>query len=236
MEPTFALLHSPLAGPSTWATVAGELTRRGCAAMAPSLTETGHAGPYWERHAEAFAQSLSGLPARSAVVLVGHSGAGALLPAIGHRLSRRIGGYVLVDGRIPDGRRSRLELLAEDAPGTAAQLRQRLAARESYPTVAHMPYGDWIPDRRLRQQVLDELRPRDGDYWTERIPLPSSWPDAPCGYLGFTPEHRGSASRARRLGWAVVSLDAGHFHMLVEPAAVSDELLRLARRLLGPVA
>jgi hypothetical protein len=35
------------------------------------------------------------------------------------------------------------------------------------------------------------------------------------------------AARAREAGWAIEEIEAGRFHMLVEPEVVTDALLRL---------
>ena len=52
-----------------------------------------------------------------------------------------------------------------------------------------------------------------------------------CGLLRFT---QGALRRAREEGWPTRSLDAGHFHMLVDPAEVVDEILALLGQLAVP--
>jgi pimeloyl-ACP methyl ester carboxylesterase len=62
------------------------------------LTGTLAAGPpYIPRQAEAIARATAGRPA----VLIGHSGAGPLLPLAGARAGIRVQGYVFVDARLP---------------------------------------------------------------------------------------------------------------------------------------
>jgi hypothetical protein len=58
-----------------------------------------------------------------------------------------------------------------------------------------------------------------------------AWPDAACGYLEFSAPYVQAGTEARRRGWAFRQLPAGHFHMLVDPAAVTDTLLGLVRDL-----
>ena len=90
------LVHSPLTGPLTWQPVARVLTARGYSAVVPSLVE-GLMGPrpYYPRLAARVAEAVlhEARGAREAV-LIGHSGAGAILPAAapGSTRSRRPSG------------------------------------------------------------------------------------------------------------------------------------------------
>lgn len=59
-----------------------------------------------------------------------------------------------------------------------------------------------------------------------------SWPDAPCAYIGLSEGYDGATRAARHSGWPYWEFDAGHFHMLVDPAAVAEALLQLVRSLL----
>jgi hypothetical protein len=225
----FALLHSPLVGPSTWAPVAQELRRRGHVSAAPALGESAEAAPYWQRHAGAFANSLGDLSLDADLVLVAHSGAGPLLPAVRAELPRPIGGYLFVDAGLPRHRASRLDLLHEELPAAAAQLRDLLAAGGRYPTWEDADLREEIPDPEVRRRVLAEQCPRGLDFWTEAIEVPRRWPDAPCAYLRLTAGYGVPAAEARRRGWPVRGLTVGHFHMLVDPPAIADALLDLCR-------
>ena len=59
--------------------------------------------------------------------------------------------------------------------------------------------------------------------------MSDTWPDAPGAYLQFTSTYDGPAEQARRLTWPYRHLSGGHFHMLVDPAAVANVLLELVR-------
>jgi hypothetical protein len=101
--PAFALIHSPLVGPVTWSAVADELSRRQVGVVVPDLgapveSET---GPHWKRHVALAARAIATVPAAASVVLVGHSGAGALLPAIRDAMDRACAGYIFVDAGLP---------------------------------------------------------------------------------------------------------------------------------------
>jgi hypothetical protein len=229
----FALLHSPLVGPSTWVPVAEQLRHRGHDAMTPTLegNETDRSLPYWRRHAATFAQALSELPGDAAVVLVAHSGAGPLLPAVKQAMRRPIAGYVFVDAGLPSDGTSRLEMLAAEIPAAAAELRELLDAGGRYPTWSDEDLRAELPNAETRQGVLDEVRPQSADFWTEPIPVPEAWPDARCAYLRLSPAYDDPAAQAREQKWPVRTLDVGHFHMLINAPAVTDALLSLCDEL-----
>jgi hypothetical protein len=85
-----------------------------------------------------------------------------------------------------------------------------------------------VPDPAGRRALLAELRPRALPFWQERLPVPVNWPAAPCAYLQFSPGDDAPAAQARQLGWACCKIDAGHFHMLVDPVGVTEAILTLA--------
>ncbi|HUS13888.1 MAG TPA: alpha/beta hydrolase, partial [Chloroflexia bacterium] len=107
--PLFVLIHSPLVGPFTWVPLAAELERRGASAVVPSLQAATRGGPpYWAGHVAAVQAAAAGAVGRP-LVLVGHSGAGWLLPAAGQALAGRVAAYVFVDADLPRDGHSRLE-------------------------------------------------------------------------------------------------------------------------------
>src|SRR5207253_7352694 len=100
--PTFVLIHSPLVGPFTWAPVADVLRERGVGAVVPALGAGEQTGaPYWRQHADATAGVVKELAQDERLVLVGHSGAGALLPAVRGSLGRPVDAYLFVDAGLP---------------------------------------------------------------------------------------------------------------------------------------
>jgi pimeloyl-ACP methyl ester carboxylesterase len=171
--------------------------------------------------------ALRGAPDGQPLVLVGHSGAGALLPALGAALARPIAGYVFVDAGIHTDGLSRLEMMvAEDAP-FADRLRAHLEAGGRYPEWTDEQLREAIPDDTRRAAVLAELQPRGLDFFSEPIPVPAAWPDAPCVYLQFSPAYDVPAAKARELGWPVHEIEGGHFLMLIDPETVADAILDL---------
>lgn len=221
----FLLIHSPLVGPLTWAPVADELRRRGFEAIVPVLAEGGD-GPAWKVAAESVGEAVrradgAGVP----LMLVGHSGAGPLLPCVRQAMGRPVAGYLFVDAGIPEGGASRLDLLRAELPEAAEQLTAHLAAGGRYPAWRDEDLREVLPDPAMRAMVLAEMRPQALAFWKEPLPVMDRWPDVPCGYVQLTDGYEVPAARARREGWPYRRLVGGHFQMLVDPVAMTDALL-----------
>jgi hypothetical protein len=225
---TFVLVHSPLVGPFTWSLVADELGARGVSVAVPTLPED-HLAPYWRRHVESVAAQVADVG--GPLVLVGHSAACPLLPAIGTAIDGTISAYVLVDGDLPlapGTGGSRVDLLRTASPALAEDLEALLAAGGSFPTWGDEDLRQEIPDQSLRARVVAEVRPQPRQFWTEALPAVAAWPDASCGYLELSPHYAAASARARDQGWRYRHLRGGHFEMLVRPADVADAILELA--------
>jgi len=225
MDPLFVLVHSPLVGPFTWGLVADELRRRGHRVLVPELANPTEA-PFWPRHVDSVARSLADLPAAVPVVLVGHSGAGPLLPGIARAMGQPVAAYVFADAGLPAGGESRM-----GTGGFANYLLDLYARGEQFPNWVDEDLCDIVPDLALRARLVTELRPQPLAFWEERLPVIDDWPDAPVAYLQFTPTYDADAVRACHLGWPYHRLQGGHFHMLVDPTGVTDTLLNLSHRI-----
>lgn len=84
---------------------------------------------------------------------------------------------------------------------------------------------DVIPDEGVRRSMLAELRPRGLAFFEEPISVFAGWPDAPCAYVKLSAAYAQPAETARMKGWQCSELDAGHFHMLVDPHTVADVMI-----------
>ena len=231
MSGAFVLVHSPLVGPTTWAPVADELERRGGRAVVPVLPQLGPGeSPYWERHAAAVAQKLNGDAAGGPVVLVGHSGAGTLLPAIGRALWRPVAAYIFVDASLPLNGLSRLQEVEQTAPELGPMLRRHLEGGGYFPDWADEDLRESIPDESMRAAVLAEVRPQPLAFFAEPIPPVEGWPEAPCAYVQLSPGYAPHGEQAQRQGWPYRRFNAGHFHLVVEPGAVAGTLMDLAAK------
>ncbi len=228
VHPLFVLIHSPLVGPTTWEPVAVALRDQGWEVVVPALWDNAAPSPpYWQQHAESVARALGAVDPTRPVILAGHSGAGPLLPAIGEHLTQPAAAYLFVDAGSPVDEASRLELMEVESPDWAAGFRQALLDGETFPNWTDADLAEIIPDAGRRRALLDELHPRNLPFFTEPIPVPAGWPATPCAYLQFSAAYNEPARQAQAAGWPFRHLDAGHFHMLVEPEAVAAAMLAL---------
>src|SRR3970040_2441388 len=118
---TFALIHSPLVGRSTWARVANDLRRRGVETIVPALPDSALlTPPYWKHHVEAVARAVES--AQHHLILVGHSGAGPLLPAVREPGHPPAAPYLFVGAGLQRAGASRLDLF--EPREAAEQFRQ----------------------------------------------------------------------------------------------------------------
>jgi hypothetical protein len=229
--PRFVLLHSPLLGPMAWRSVAAGLTRRGLAAEAPVW-------PRLSSVAEGFYPALAdGLAARLAdagepLMLVAHSGAGAVVPALAARLGRRAAGVIFADALLPHPGRSWFDT----AP---AEMRERL---RSGALMGELPaWDEWwppgalarlVPDAALREALIAELEPLPLVYFEE--PAPPDRYAGPTAYLQLSGAYNDESVLAGRYGWPLVRLPLHHLAMLTDPEPVAAALESLAARLAEP--
>ncbi|MGH2978262.1 MAG: alpha/beta fold hydrolase [Solirubrobacterales bacterium] len=172
-------------------------------------------------------------PTHNAIVLVGHSGGGLLLPAIADDLTLEVVALVFADSFLPPASGS----LPLAPPGFMEQLRA-LASHGVLPR-----WSSWFGEDAMRELVADErLRgaleremPRlPLSYFEASVPLPDGWDADSCAYLLLTAEPYGdSAADARGRGWPVVEIpDVHHLAIATDPIPVTDALLALERALI----
>ncbi len=218
------LVHGPPVGPSVWRRVAEELETRGHRVVVPDVAGV----PDWQAAVEAVRTAAARLAGPA--VLVGYSAAGSLLAGLTAALPAGASAIVCVDGRLPAA--------TGDSPTGSEEIRlhlEPLAVDGILP-----PWTEWWEpelyagqrlDPELRALVEADLKRLPLAYYEGRVPPPPGWDDVPCGYLLLTREwFREDADEARRRGWRVEEIpEARHFHVLVDPHAVADALLRLSR-------
>jgi hypothetical protein len=223
----YILIHSPLVGPLTWSQVAQEMHARRLEVLLPTLEDSpASQDPFWKQHANSVARSISPASRDTPVILVAHSGAGPLLPAIRKSIPNPICAYVFVDAGIPRADATRLDLMRSEDPEWASEFASDLERGGKFPNWSFDDLQEVIPDDSLRRQMVSEIRPRGVSFFTEPTPVFAGWPDAPCVYIRFSSPYDRAALQARAAGWPVYDLDAGHFHMLVSPVAVADMIIK----------
>ncbi|HEX6677004.1 MAG TPA: alpha/beta hydrolase [Actinomycetes bacterium] len=234
--PVLVLLHSPLVGPLTWELVADRLQALGYHVVVPSLHgAVGTSQPYYRGLARRAGQVIDEHPMALAepVALVGHSGAGALLPAITEATGAQVEAAVFVDAILPHPRASWFDT----APAALGAALRDAASGGWLP-----PWDQWftpeaiaaeLPDADLRARFVAELPRVPLAYFEEQAPEVESWPPPHCGYLQLSEAYKEVADEAERQGWPTMREPASHLAMLTQPEWVSGMLHRLVTRLDG---
>jgi hypothetical protein len=226
--PTLVLLHSPLTTSAVWGDLPGLLRSSGHDVVVPDVTDD-EQPPYATRYVAAVARHLLGSIGRGPSLLVGHGGAGPLLPQIGfarHALSAPVAGYIFLDAMLPRVPRAatRLALMHLEDEAFAHGLDEHLRAGGRFPQWNDEQLVDEIPDPELRTVVVGSQRPRALDWFTEPLPQPEDWPDAPVGYVQLSAACSQPSATARHRGWSVVVRETHHFAALTDPGLVAAAL------------
>lgn len=221
MSPTLLFVHSPVAGPSTWTCTAEILQDKGFSCVVPNLTHVARMGPpYYPKYAKAAAAAVDDIA--ETVILIGHSAAGALLPAVAEAVGGRTRGAVFVDAMPPQPGRSWFDTAP---PGLESQMRG-LADDGVLP-----PYDEWFPPGTLAELVPDPVRRERLVAETPRLPVAYFDEPAPptrfaesvaCAFVRLGAPFDAAADKAERLGWWVTRRDWDHLRMMSDPAAVAD--------------
>lgn len=220
MSELLLLIPSPLGGLDSWQSVSDELGRRGVPSIiCPLALDEDAPEALWSQQARAVAAAIAGLATTVPLVLVGHSGAGAILPAVGAISSKRVQGYVIVDGPIPKDGLSPLDMMRGSIPRLAEAVRSALAAGRRFPD----------PDAQSRARKDGErpvsASPRGRRYFEEPIAVPAGWSDSSCGYIKLSAAFDQPYQEALLRGWPTRSLDGDHFLMLTDASSVADALV-----------
>jgi hypothetical protein len=227
------LAHSPLTGPQSWGRLPDALRAGGATVVV--LDADDRSPPYATSYVADAARQITAAEPGEAVVLVGHSGAGYLLPQIGatQRAARRgVAGYVFFDAGVPHARgATRLGLARAEDTEFADELDAMLSAGGVFPTWTDEDLAELVPDDDVRHALVASLRPRHRDFFVEPLPCPPDWPDAPCGFVQLSAAYDRPARVARSRGWTVVQAPAdqpgGHFAACADPDGVTRILLDL---------
>jgi hypothetical protein len=222
---TIVLLHWPILGPSSLAGLGRALTAAGHDVVVPDLHTAG------QDHVGAAAAALATVPPDRALLLVAHSGAGHLLPALRERLPHPVEGYVIMDGSLPEDGRSRLDLTDVQGPEVAAKTIERLRVDGETPRPDAFSYAALVDDPQLVRVLEDEHHAQPPEYWTAPIAVFDGWPDAPAGYLSLGSGYRVFADGAEERGWTVLRVDAEQFDPVANPDRTAAQLLELLRLL-----
>ncbi|MFE4970434.1 alpha/beta fold hydrolase [Streptomyces sp. NPDC056660] len=236
---SFVLVHGGSHAAWCWEDMVGHLNRP---ALAVDLPGRG-ADPRQLRRLTAgdFVDAVTGEIERADlrdVVLVGHSLAGVVVPAVCARIPERIAALVLMAAAVaPPGGRIvdllpapvRILSLIQHRFGVRSPALPRALARRAF-------CNDMSPEQARR--TLDRLVPEAVQLVVEPVPRPALPPRLPVIYIRFTRDRIITPDRAsvmiENLGGAeVVDLDAGHDGMISRPELVAAALNAVSRERSG---
>lgn len=217
------LIHSPLVGPLTLRPLATALAARGITATVPDLRDALTAPrPQWQRFLDLACSAATG---RHPDLIVGHSGAGVLLPLLADRVSA--GFVVFVDAVVPADRTAH-EATAEF-----------IGFIDSLPREGDLlpPWHTWwggetmqrlVPERALRERIAADTPCVPRSFYDDPVPLPAGWTSRRgCCYLQLSPGYDEDRARAAAYGWPTARLDGQHLDVAVRPDDVAGALLAL---------
>ena len=197
--------------------------------MVPSLVGVAEApAPQWRHIAETVRAATDHL--LGSIVLVGHSGAGLLLPVIADAVTVKVAALVFVDSFLaPAAGR-----LALGPPAFIDDLRELASDGVLAPWwtwFGEDAMSELVPDERLRAALEAEMPRLPLSYFQASVPVPDAWNRRSCAYLLLTAECYGqSAIEARSLGWPVLAIHGvRHLAIATDAVAVTDALLGLER-------
>jgi hypothetical protein len=229
-RPNLALIHSPLVGPMCWRETAEALRALGYPrAETPSACAWEVEPPYYAALAGRIAGELEGGP----WLLVGHSGAGGLMPAIDAALAYRAVAMILVDAILPHPGKAWFETAP---PYLAGMLRGRARNGQVPPWPVWFPpplLAGLLPDADVRAAFADEAKAIPAAYLAELAPADIA-PSTRCAYLQLSGGYAAEADAVAATGWTVTRLSSHHLAMLTDPAGVAAALHSLIEALSVP--
>jgi hypothetical protein len=215
VDAAIGLLASPLLGPASWEPVALALRARGF-----EVTVVAHVGPPPGSARSVVDAFVAGLGADQDWVLIPHSNAGLLAPAVAR--ARRVRGIVYVDARLPEP-----GLRPMKSPPSLAFLAAKADSSGVLP-----PWSEWwdgdvshlFPTPAVRRACEAQMRRLPLSYYEDHVDG-TGCDRTPSAYLAFGDGYADERERAAAAGWPSVTVeDAHHLHMLVDPDGVAAQV------------
>ena len=237
---TTVLVHSPLTSAAAWGDLPSVLRGRGHQVAVVDVADD-DAPPFAARFVARAALQVREQAGDRPVLLVGHSGAGYLLPLLGaaRRAARAgVAGYVFLDAALPPARpTSRLDLMRAEVPdgagrraGRDARSRRHLPGLDRRPTCA-----SWSRTRRPGPRWSRRCGPGARTSSPTRCPWWRTGRTLRADCCASHSAYDGALRLARLRGWPVLDgpddRPGGHFAALVDPGAVADDLEALLARM-----
>lgn len=227
---TAVLVHSPFLGPASLRPLADALAALGHPAVLLDLRPSVVAPPVHQMLLGAFADAMNEEPLDGPVVLIGHSGAGPLLPAFSDALEEPVAGLVFLDAGLPTPGRS----WRETVPGDLYAELRALSREGRLPRWQRWfdpnPLETLIDDPELRAEIADEAPEVPIAFLKEERPE-VEW-TGPAGYVQLSSPYDEDANEAETRGWPVRRLTTHHLAPATDPAPVAQAILDVLANLL----
>ena len=213
-------MHSPLIGPSTVTPLATALASSGWTTTVPDLRDA--------LDSPARFASRACDHGRAADVVLGHSGAGVVLPIVADHSAAAM---IFVDAVVPD---------ADVVYRPSAQFLELL---DTVPTTDGLlaPWHEWwpagsiarlLPDDAERLRIIAEIPRVPRRFYEQPVSLPSNWWTRPAAYLQLSSAYDGDCKRADNLSWPTHRLDGQHLDLAVHPQEIAHHVSRLVAAIL----
>lgn len=222
---TVVLVHSPFLGPTSMWPLAEQLERAGVATVVPDLRSAVVSEPVHQRLVAEFVHVLKNTAVAGPLALVGHSGAGPLLPGFAAALDRPVSALVYLDAGLPTPGCS----WDDAAPAELVEeLRSRTQSSRLPPW--HLwfdadPLAGLVADPALRNALASEEPEVATAFLAEKRPE-VDW-SGPAGYLQLSPPYAADAAQAAEQGWPVRHIQTHHLAPATQPTTTADTLLDL---------
>ncbi|MGB3439600.1 MAG: hypothetical protein WBA97_12705 [Actinophytocola sp.] len=227
---TAVLVHSPFLGPASLRPLADALASLGHPAVLLDLRPSVVAPPVHQMLLGAFADAMSEELLDGPVVLIGHSGAGPLLPAFADSLEEGVAGLVFVDAGLPTPGRS----WRETVPASMYTELRAMSREGQLPRWQRWfqpdPLEELVSDPSLRAEIADEAPEVPIAFLKEERPE-VEW-DGPAGYVLLSAAYDAEVEKAEAQGWPVRRLGTHHLAPATDPGPVAHAILEVLTDLL----
>jgi pimeloyl-ACP methyl ester carboxylesterase len=220
---TTVLVHSPFLGPASLRPLADSLAALGHPAVLPDLRPSVVAPPVVQVLLGSFADVMSEAQLTGPIVLVGHSGAGPLLPAFADALEEAVSGLVFLDAGLPTPGRSWRETVGPELYNHLRGLSRDGQLPRWQRWFEPDPLTELVADPELRAEIADEAPEVPIAFLKE--PRPDLEWTGPAGFVALSEHYAAYADEAEALGWPVRRLAAHHLAPATDPDTVARAVL-----------
>ena len=227
---TAVLVHSPFLGPASLRPLADALAAHGHPALLLDLRPSVVAPPVHQVLLGAFADAMSAEELTGEVVLIGHSGAGPLLPAFADTLEDTVTGLVFVDAGLPTPGRSWRDTVPAELYSQLKSMSREGQLPRWQRWFTPDPLAELVPDEGLRAEIADEAPEVPVAFLKE--PRPDVEWSGPAGYVALSEPYATDAADAEALGWPVRRLASSHLAPAGDPEPVARAVLEVLGELL----